>query len=272
MLDERHAWGQAPSISITANRQRSVRQRTQGRWVRVNRLADIDGIRAHLNRQCNLSNHVTRVGADHAATQYLAVAMAILDLDAVGLGLVLSKTRAAHVGVDVGHAGYDVCVECGADQRRNFRRALARVGQSGLRPHGLRRGRRSLACCASGAWAGRNASQTRHNVTKATPKDCMHTVLNLDRHTVQRFCESNSIRRLALFGSQAKGTAGPDSDVDLLVDFELDGVPGLLGMAAMEDELSKLLGGRKVDLRTARDLSRHFRQEVMDTAQVQYAR
>ena len=100
----------------------------------------------------------------------------------------------------------------------------------------------------------------------------MHTGLNLDKHTVQQFCESHSIRRLALFGSQAKGTAGPDSDVDLLVDFELDGVPGLLGMAAIEDELSKLLGGRKVDLRTARDLSRHFRQEVMDTAQVQYAR
>ncbi|OYU32975.1 MAG: nucleotidyltransferase [Comamonadaceae bacterium PBBC2] len=100
----------------------------------------------------------------------------------------------------------------------------------------------------------------------------MHPVLNLDERTVQKFCESHSIRKLALFGSQANGSAGPDSDVDLLVDFESDSVPGLLGMVAMEDELSQLLGGRKVDLRTARDLSRHFRDEVVRTAQVQYAR
>lgn len=111
-----------------------------------------------------------------------------------------------------------------------------------------------------------------HNIAKAIAKDCMHTVLNLDQQTIQQFCESHRIRKLALFGSQAKGTAGPDSDVDLLVDFEPERVPGLLGMAAMEDELSELLGGRKVDLRTARDLSRHFRQAVVDTAQVQYAR
>lgn len=100
----------------------------------------------------------------------------------------------------------------------------------------------------------------------------MHPVLNLDPHTISQFCESHRIRRLALFGSQAKGVAGPDSDVDLLVDFECDSVPGLLGMAAMENELSTLLGGRKVDLRTARELSRHFRQDVVSTAQVQYAR
>lgn len=100
----------------------------------------------------------------------------------------------------------------------------------------------------------------------------MHTALNLDKHTVQQFCESHSIRKLALFGSQAKGSAGPDSDIDLLVDFDLESVPGLLGMAAMESELSRLLGGRKVDLRTARELSPHFRQDVLDTAHVQYAR
>ena len=102
--------------------------------------------------------------------------------------------------------------------------------------------------------------------------DNMHPALDLDKRTVQQFCESHRIRKLALFGSQIKGTAGPQSDVDLLVDFEPECVPGLLGMAALEAELSHLLGGRKVDLRTARDLSRHFRQEVMDTAQVQYAR
>lgn len=100
----------------------------------------------------------------------------------------------------------------------------------------------------------------------------MHPVLNLQEPLVREFCETHRIRMLALFGSQAKGTAGPNSDVDLLVDFEPEGVPGLLGMATLEAELSRLLGGRKVDLRTARDLSRHFRDEVVRTAQVQYAR
>lgn len=100
----------------------------------------------------------------------------------------------------------------------------------------------------------------------------MHPFLNLQEPLVREFCEAHRIRTLALFGSQAKGTAGPDSDVDLLVDFEPEGVPGLLGMAALEAELSRLLGGRKVDLRTARDLSRHFRDEVVRSAQVQYAR
>jgi predicted nucleotidyltransferase len=73
-----------------------------------------------------------------------------------------------------------------------------------------------------------------------------------------------------LFGSQLKGTASPESDVDLLVEFEPDHVPTLFGMVAMETELSGLLQ-RKVDLRTAEDLSRYFRDEVIRTAQVQYA-
>ncbi len=100
----------------------------------------------------------------------------------------------------------------------------------------------------------------------------MHPNLNLDEATVARFCEQHRIRRLALFGSQMKGTARADSDIDLLVEFEPDGVPGLLGIAAMEFELSDMLGGRKVDLRTAQDLSRYFREEVVRTAELQYAR
>ena len=99
----------------------------------------------------------------------------------------------------------------------------------------------------------------------------MHKSLNLDEAIVARFCRQYRIRRLALFGSQLKGTARAESDIDLLVDFDPDAVPGLLGIAAMELELSRLLGGRKVGLRTAQDLSRHFREEVLRTAEVQYA-
>ena len=100
----------------------------------------------------------------------------------------------------------------------------------------------------------------------------MNPRLNLDTATLARFCEQHHIRRLALSGSVLKGTDRPNSDVDLLVEFEPDGVPGLFGIAAMEQELSDLLCGRKVDLRTAQDLSRYFRDEVVRTAQVQYAR
>jgi predicted nucleotidyltransferase len=100
----------------------------------------------------------------------------------------------------------------------------------------------------------------------------MHPSLNLDEATLARFCEQHRIRRLALFGSQLKGTAKPDSDIDLLVEFEPEGIPGLIALAGMELELSDMLGGKKVDLRTAGDLSRFFREEVVRMAEVQYAR
>ncbi len=86
------------------------------------------------------------------------------------------------------------------------------------------------------------------------------------------FCERHGIQRLSLFGSVLKGLDRHDSDVDLLVEFEPEKTPGLLGIAEMELELSELLGGRRIDLRTARDLSRYFRDEVVRTAEVQYAR
>ncbi len=98
----------------------------------------------------------------------------------------------------------------------------------------------------------------------------MNTKLNLDPATLARYCQERHIRRLSLFGSQLKGTAGPDSDIDLLVEFEPEARITLLDMAQIEIELSQALGGRKVDLRTAQDLSRYFRDEVVRTAEVQY--
>ena len=83
-------------------------------------------------------------------------------------------------------------------------------------------------------------------------------------------CRRHRIRRLALFGSVLKGTARPDSDIDLLVEFEPGLAPGLLGISSIEIELGQLLG-RTVDLRTADDLSPHFREEVLRQAQVAYA-
>lgn len=98
----------------------------------------------------------------------------------------------------------------------------------------------------------------------------MSASLPIDDQTLAQFCRQYHIRRLALFGSVLAGTAGPDSDIDLLVDFETGMAPGLLGIARIEAELSHLLG-RKADLRTAKDLSRYFRDEVLSRAAVQYA-
>lgn len=97
-------------------------------------------------------------------------------------------------------------------------------------------------------------------------------LLDISEAELAPICQRHRIRKLSLFGSRLKGTARPDSDVDLLVEFEPNAVPGLLGIAAMELELGALLGGRKVDLRTAQDLSRYFRDEVVRTAEVQYER
>ena len=95
--------------------------------------------------------------------------------------------------------------------------------------------------------------------------------LPIDKETLALFCKRHHIRRLSLFGSQLKGTARLDSDIDLLVEFDPEHIPTLLGIAGMEIELSDMLG-KKVDLRTAGDLSRYFRDDVVRTAEVQYAR
>ncbi len=94
--------------------------------------------------------------------------------------------------------------------------------------------------------------------------------LPIDQAKLAELCRRHRIRKLSLFGSQLKGTARPDSDVDLLVEFERDAQISLLDMARIEIELSPLLGGRKVDLRTAQDLSRYFRDEVVRSAEPQY--
>lgn len=99
----------------------------------------------------------------------------------------------------------------------------------------------------------------------------MPTKLFSDAAALAALCRRYHIRRLALFGSTLRGTARPDSDVDLLVEFEAGQEPGLLRLAGIEAELSALVDGRPVDLRTAQDLSRHFRAEVARTAEVQFA-
>lgn len=94
--------------------------------------------------------------------------------------------------------------------------------------------------------------------------------LGFDRLALELFCRRNHIRRLALFGSAIDGHVGPASDIDLLVEFDVGHVPGLLRVAEMELELAALLGVAEVDLRTYEDLSRYFRDEVLATARALY--
>lgn len=96
--------------------------------------------------------------------------------------------------------------------------------------------------------------------------------LEIDDAALAAFCRKHHVIRLALFGSVLAGRGNPTSDIDLLVEFEPGEVPGLIALAGMEAELSSLLGGRRVDLRTPNDLSRYFRDDVMRHAEVQFAR
>ena len=91
----------------------------------------------------------------------------------------------------------------------------------------------------------------------------------MPRDKLAEFCKRNYIRRLSLFGSAISGELGPDSDIDLLVEFEEGHTPGLFSIIRMEMELAEDLG-RKVDLRTPGDLSRYFRDEVIRNAKLQY--
>ncbi|MEW6234370.1 MAG: nucleotidyltransferase family protein [Candidatus Omnitrophota bacterium] len=97
----------------------------------------------------------------------------------------------------------------------------------------------------------------------------LNPVLNLTSEELELFCRKNHIRKLSLFGSALRGELRPDSDIDILVEFISGEEPGLIGFAGMEIELSKLIG-RKADLRTPGDLSRYFREEVVNSAEVQY--
>ena len=95
----------------------------------------------------------------------------------------------------------------------------------------------------------------------------MPAKLKLDPEGLDEICRRHHIRRLSLFGSTLHGTSRPDSDLDLLVEFEPGKAPGLLGLAAIELELAQLFETPKVDLRTSNDLSRHFRAQVLAEAQ-----
>jgi predicted nucleotidyltransferase len=96
----------------------------------------------------------------------------------------------------------------------------------------------------------------------------MEALLTVPKDKIAEFCRRHHIRKLWLFGSVLSPDFRADSDVDVLVEFDADHIPGL-AFFAMEDELSRILC-RKVDLNTPECLSRYFRDKVLQEAVVQY--
>jgi predicted nucleotidyltransferase len=95
--------------------------------------------------------------------------------------------------------------------------------------------------------------------------------ISLPSKKVSSFCRKHHIRKLRLFGSVLRDDFGPDSDVDFLVEFEEGHIPSLFQLFDMEEEMTRLLGGRRADMKTLEDLSVHMREDVLEASVVQYA-
>ncbi len=94
--------------------------------------------------------------------------------------------------------------------------------------------------------------------------------IELPREAIAAFCRRHHVRRLALFGSALREDFRPDSDVDVLVEFEPGHTPGFVRIGELEQELAEIVG-RPVDLRTPAELSVHFRDDVLRASETQYA-
>lgn len=97
----------------------------------------------------------------------------------------------------------------------------------------------------------------------------MNKSVVIPKEKLAAFCRRHHINRLSLFGSVLGDDFKPDSDVDVLVEFEPGHAPGFFGLYDMQEALSHLLG-KDVDLRTPEDLSGYFRDDVLAAAEVQY--
>ena len=99
----------------------------------------------------------------------------------------------------------------------------------------------------------------------------MASRIAFDQARLAQLCKKHGIRKLALFGSILRDDFGPTSDIDVLVEFEPDRVPGFFGLHRIECEIAALFGNRRVDLLTFRSLNPHLRDRILSDAEVQYA-
>ena len=99
----------------------------------------------------------------------------------------------------------------------------------------------------------------------------MATKITVPKDKIETFCRQNRIKKLALFGSVLRDDFSSESDIDVLVEFEPSARVGFFELYDMEQELSGILGGRKVDINTPKSISKYFRHKVLAGAEVQYA-
>ena len=95
--------------------------------------------------------------------------------------------------------------------------------------------------------------------------------IDIPKDQVEDFCKKNSIKKFPFFGSVTRGDFGPESDIDVLVEFYANQSPSFFGLAQMRRDLSKILGGRKIDLLTPKGISKYIRKEILSSAIIQYA-
>lgn len=96
--------------------------------------------------------------------------------------------------------------------------------------------------------------------------------IDISEQEISEYCRRHHIRKLSFFGSMLREDFRIDSDIDVLVEFEPGHVPGYFKLFDLEQELSGMLNGRKVDLRTPEELSAHFKDRVMEDAEVYYGK
>jgi uncharacterized protein len=98
----------------------------------------------------------------------------------------------------------------------------------------------------------------------------MSPQLHINKEQVTEFCQRHHIRRFAFFGSVLRDDFRPDSDVDVLIEFDPDHIPGLIRLMGMQLEFSEMIG-READFRAPGDLHHSFRKQVLAEAEVLYA-
>lgn len=124
---------------------------------------------------------------------------------------------------------------------------------------------------------GLSRSEMLETILRANEKNSsleelpFHRNLLFSEDALKNLCRKYEVRRLACFGSVLRDDFRPESDIDLLVEFQIGKEPGMFGMVAMTNEISDLLGGRKIDLKTPAELSKYFRDQVIREAKEVYA-
>ncbi|MBN1291191.1 MAG: nucleotidyltransferase family protein [Candidatus Latescibacteria bacterium] len=99
-----------------------------------------------------------------------------------------------------------------------------------------------------------------------------HHGITFDHEAIESFCLKNGIKKLSLFGSVLRDDFGPDSDIDVLVEFMPEERVGFFRLYDIMEELSSMFGGRKIDLRTPGDINKSLQAKVFNEAEVQFER